>query len=476
MVFTHIASLRQLERLDFSGKGEAYVESMYLTPLLACLGYEAHKDYEVIRHGDDGSSFKLKYPPVEKGAVRVKHYNPDYIPTVRKKAFWVIEAKSPREVQHPFGPEHLVQGLQYCIHPEIQAKYLVVSNGAFSAVYDAYGSVFLGKDIYEPILEFRYSELTRVWPEVYELLSVEKLRTRIEMDLKVMYDKLALSSLDKYYPAELLRKIGTSQREHSQQIEKHVNRLRVEGMDQDRAAWREEMDSLDASAIYIRMDRPLPPGGSEGQYFVQKSLADGGNAKEILAQLTHDFDQQCIFRKEQTFVAVCILHQLTTDAEVRAAALAFLNRYKDADLPLLNQVECAALRLLRKVTILALYPPLRAMIADKLQFAPELVRYVQPPTALSLSYVGELEFHWRTFEKLRSLSGSELKSLLDGLLKAEAAVEEEFKTARSKLSNSEAQICGFEFYGMDGKHYAFRNILRNLGVEPRADRDIRAHP
>ncbi len=112
---------------------------MYITPLLELLGYEAHKDYEVIRHGDDGSSFKLKYPPVEKGAAREKSYNPDYIPTIRKKAFWIIEAKSPKTVGYPFGYEYLVQGLQYCIHPEIQAKYLLVSNGVASAVYDAHG-------------------------------------------------------------------------------------------------------------------------------------------------------------------------------------------------------------------------------------------------------------------------------------------------------------------------------------------------
>ena len=70
--------LKQLESLDFSNKGESFVESRFLTPLLECLGYEAHKDYEVIRAGDDGSAFKLRYPPVEKGASRVKHYVPDY--------------------------------------------------------------------------------------------------------------------------------------------------------------------------------------------------------------------------------------------------------------------------------------------------------------------------------------------------------------------------------------------------------------
>jgi hypothetical protein len=465
---TH-AELQRLERLDFSGKAEAYVEQMYLTPLLACLGYEAHKDYEVIRHGDDGSSFKLRYPPVEKGAKKVKQYNPDYIPTIRKKAFWIIEAKSPKDVQHPFEVRYLVQGLQYCIHPEIQAKYLVVSTGIFSAVYDAHGSVFLDKNIYGPILEFRSSELTRRWPEIYELLSVERFRIRIESDLRAMYDKLALSSLDKNYPSELLKKIGASEREHSRRIEKHVRRLRVEGLDQDRAAWRQRMEQMDVAAAYASMDSPLPPGGTEAQYFVQKSLAAGRRAAEILSEVIQDYDQQSIFRKEQTFVAVCLLYHLADDEVTRESARTFLDRHKDADLPLLNQVECAFLRVVRKFSILKLYPALRSEISSELQFAPELARYVHPPTALDFSYAAELECHRYTFQWLKSLSGPDLQSLLDGLLAKEAAIEKDFGLARSSLFGSERQIDGLEQYGAGGKHYAFRNILHNLGVEPRED-------
>jgi hypothetical protein len=253
-------SLQELEGLDFTGKGEAFVESRFLTPLLECLGYETHKDYEVVRHGDDGSAFKLHYPPVEKGAQRVKHYNPDYVPTIRKKLFWIIEAKSPKDVAYPFEAKYLVQGLQYCIHPEIQAKYLLVTNGAYSAVYDAHGAVFFEKEIYEPIFEFRSSELIRRWDEIFNLLSVERLRTRIETDLKAMYDKLCQSSLDKTYPHRLLNQIGASAGQNARQIEKHVLKLYVEGMDRERDIWLEHMEQLDAAQVYSLMDLRCAPG------------------------------------------------------------------------------------------------------------------------------------------------------------------------------------------------------------------------
>jgi hypothetical protein len=295
--------LIELQALDFTDKGEAFVESRFLTPLLTCLGYETHRDYEVIRHGDDGSAFRLHYPPVEKGALRVKHYNPDYVPTIRKKMFWIIEAKSPKDVAYPFELKYLVQGLQYCIHPEIQAKYLLVTNGAHSAVYDAHGAVFFEKEIYEPIFEFRSSQLVSRWDDIFHLLSVERLRARIETDLKAMYDKLCLSSLDTTYPQRLHIQICSSAGANARQIEKHVNKLFVDSMDRDLKIWREHMEQADAAHVFRLMDLPLRPGNrSEGHYFVEKSVAAGMPAREIFDTLTEGFDRQRIFRKLQTWM------------------------------------------------------------------------------------------------------------------------------------------------------------------------------
>jgi hypothetical protein len=236
------------------------------------------------------------------------------------------------------------------------------------------------------------------------------------------------------------------------------------------------MEQMDASAVFDLMDSSLQPGGSEAQYFVQKRLAAGRTTSRVLSELVRDYEQQSIFRKEQTFVGVCILHNMIDDAGAKQQARSFLDRYKDAPLSLLNQVECALLRLIRKSSIVYLYPALRPMIADRLQFAPELVRYIDPPTVLSLSYNAELENHRRTFESLKSLPEVDLQQLLDRLLMAESGIEEGFSVARKELSDSERQIGGFEYYGVGGKHYAFRNIMRNLGVGPREDRvaDLKA--
>jgi hypothetical protein len=466
-MYEHI--IRQLEAIDFEGKGESFVEARFLPPLLECLGYETHKDYEVIRHGDDGSAFKLQYPPVERGAVRVKHYNPDYIPTIRKKMFWVIEAKSPKDVSFPFDERYIVQGLQYCIHPEIQAKYLLVTNGIMSAVYDAHGAVFFGQDIYEPIYTLRTSEISYRWASIYELLAVDKIRTRIEADLKAMYDKLSLSSLDRHYPGALLRTIGASQGDNSRAIEQHVRSLQNEMFDQAIADWRAEMESLDAPQVFARMDVPTRAGGCEAQYYIAKCENAKVPAPKVLSDLTHDFDQQSIFRKIQTFLAVCILYVRTDTGLTKSEARAFLDRYKDADLPYLNQVECCMLRMVRKVAVLSVYPQLREKIRQQLQSAPELVRLVHPPTAFGLTYGIELDLHRRSFEQLKLLSEDQLKERLQDLLAAESAIESDYRESRSKLTGWETQIGGFEGYGLGGKHYAFRTFMHELGIESPPD-------
>jgi hypothetical protein len=457
--------LLELQALDFTGKGEAFVESRFVTPLLTLLGYESHRDYDVIRHGDDGSAFKLRYPPVEKGAQRVKHYNPDYIPTIRKKMFWIIEAKSAKDVAYPFDAKFLVQGLQYCVHPEIQAKYLLVTNGVHSCVYDAHGATFFEKDIYEPIFEFRAIEIVDRWPEIFELLSIETLRTTIEIDLKSMYDKLCLSSLDKHYPRRLLHHIGMSAGENSQKIEKHVRELFLKELAGHDEAWQTQMESMDAEVVFEVMDMPLRGGGrSEGRYYVDKSLAVGVRENDIFDKLTGDFDTQCIFRKLQSYRALCHLYHRTNDQSIKHRCLEFFRVHSDAELPLLSQVECAFLRVTRKISVLNVYPPLRDRLQQELKSASELVRFVNPPTAYSMLYPIELDQNRRIFAEIRGWSDERLRATLAELLKTEEKIETDFQTARSKLSDAERQMAGFEGYGLGGKHYAFKTMPPNLGI------------
>jgi hypothetical protein len=152
---------------------------------------------------------------------------------------------------------------------------------------------------------------------------------------------------------------------------------------------------------------------------------------------------------------------------VKEACRAFFDRYKDAELPLVNQFECALLRLTRKYTILSVYPQQRRLIEKELETAPELVRFVRPPTALDRTFLFELATHRQMFERMKTLPEDMMRQWLAEILKTEASIETAFRQERSKLSNSEKQVGRRESYGMGGRHYAFKNILVNLGIEQR---------
>jgi hypothetical protein len=465
MALTHDLRIREFETLDFSGKGEAFVESRFLTPLLECLGYEAHKDYDVIRHGDDGSAFKLHYPPVEKGADKVKYYNPDYIPTIRKKMFWIVEAKSPKNVSHPFDAKYLVQGFQYCIHPEIQAKYLLISNGLVSTVYDPYASVFFGSDMYEPIFEFRPSELSRRWLEIYDLLSVETLRTRIEASLKEMYDKLCVSSLDENYPRKLIRRIGRSQNENSGKIRDNVTQLRLAEFRRRSEVLKSFKEGLSADQAFTLMSRPLGWEGCEGAIFVEKSLANGETAQEIFAKLTRDFRDQSIFRKLQSFAAACVLHGKINDGPMKDSVRRFLDEHKDGDIPPLNQLECCFIRTVRKLLVTYAYSTIEDLFSEALKSAPELKRFVLPPTGFEESLEYELRVHAIVFEQLLTLSEPEIQKELVRLEQFENSLESAFvKASKESSLYKDASFTWFQSYGKEGRHFAFKNILHNAGI------------
>jgi hypothetical protein len=83
-------------------------------------------------------------------------------------------------------------------------------------------------------------------------------------------------------------------------------------------------------------------------------------------------------------------------------------------------------------------------------------------------YPIELLHNRQMFERIKVLSDSQLQDQLTELLKTEARIEKDFLTARAKLPRSETELVGFETYGVGGKHYAFKTILINCGLEPKS--------
>jgi hypothetical protein len=231
-------------------------------------------------------------------------------------------------------------------------------------------------------------------------------------------------------------------------------------MDRDARQWCEHAERLSASQLFALMDFPLRAGLSEAHIFIDKSLSMQLPESEIFDQLTYDHDDQSIFRKEQSCVALCVLHQRGLDAATRENCHAFLQRLADGRLSLLNQAECGFLRVIRKLSAISRDPARRARLEQWLMAAPAPGALL-PPAA---DRDAELALHNLKFTELKSLTDGELQAQLDTFLKIENAIDGEFATAGGGVSVAETQGASIDSYGLSGRHAVFRAIITSFSI------------
>ena len=88
-------------------------------------------------------------------------------------------------------------------------------------------------------------------------------------------------------------------------------------MDRQALQWQEDVETLSTTQVFALMDFPLREGLSEAHIFIDKSLSTRLPEIQIFDQLTYDYEDQSIFRKEQSCVAICVLHERAIDPAIR---------------------------------------------------------------------------------------------------------------------------------------------------------------
>ncbi|GCF72646.1 hypothetical protein BC2926_01870 [Bacillus cereus] len=147
-----ISELERLSQLNFDGWSEADVREEFIVPLLIILGYRKGLNYSISRE----DSYKLNPLFLQIGRDRIKL---DYICSVRKQKFWIVEAKPGGKVKKGEPPiiseEDIAQAQFYSLHPDVDAKYFIVTNGWYIHLYERDK---MNEDT-TPILAFRNNEL-----------------------------------------------------------------------------------------------------------------------------------------------------------------------------------------------------------------------------------------------------------------------------------------------------------------------------
>jgi hypothetical protein len=218
---------------------------------------------------------------------------------------------------------------------------------------------------------------------------------------------------------------------------------------------------LNASQAYALMERPMGWMGTEGIIFVERSLDEGASGEDTFNKLTRDFDKQSIFRKQQSFAGACALYKKVS-GPVKLELKNFIEMHISGELPVLNQVECAWIRITRKIFIISVFPEVRKKIDAALRTAPEMIRFVVPPTGIQDVVSTEMSLHALNFARIRNLSEEGLNLELIEALKVEEELAKPLAEAEKKSALYRDSVFNwFESFGAGGKHFAFKNIFDN---------------
>lgn len=191
--------LNRLSKLDFSNWSEADVREEFIVPLLKILGYRKELDYSVSRE----ETYKLNPLFIQLGRDRIKL---DYICSVRKQKFWIIESKpggiKVNGVVPEIRKEEIAQAHFYSLHPAVDAKLFVVTNGWYINLYNRDE---LDENL-NPILSIRNSELPQKFYQLDSFIGSSQLlfalKNRILKDIEVtLSSEVHLDRLDEFIEA-----------------------------------------------------------------------------------------------------------------------------------------------------------------------------------------------------------------------------------------------------------------------------------
>ncbi len=229
---------------NFVTWNEPDVREEFIAPLLKTLGYAKGTVNNILRE----ESLHLSQSFHRIGRKRIEI---DYVPTVRLKKFWIIEAKpgSPKQIEY----EDLLQAHLYAVHPEIRAGLIVVTNGWEIRVFDSdYCDAWD-----EPLLICTQQNCELEFLKLREILGARELLTsvrarvlgQIEKSLEVEFDERVVTNLQQEF-SRIVRKAQTI-------VQKNARELSRQGFLERQNAANDERKKASFGEILAMMNNPL---------------------------------------------------------------------------------------------------------------------------------------------------------------------------------------------------------------------------
>ncbi|MFD2868183.1 hypothetical protein ACFSY7_06705 [Kurthia populi] len=239
--------------LDFSDWNEMDVREEFIAPLLKYLGYGKGTIHNVIR--EKNLSLKNAFSRVGRLKVQI-----DYIPTIRLKSFWIIEAKPGNKKAMDMGD--FLQAHLYAIHPEIQARFIVLINGWEIRIYDA----LTASDWQDTLYVFNQDSDEKEFSQIIEILGSRNMLRFLRSQITRQIEDSFSVELDENEVGRFFREIHSKQYEMKELVRKNAKEFRS-------VAWKKRNDNF-------------------GRYLKEASLKELLMIMDIPTNRTRDFSNE----------------------------------------------------------------------------------------------------------------------------------------------------------------------------------------
>lgn len=231
--------INEWKKTDFSTYNEADVRENFIAPLLKLLGYGKNTVNDVLTE----QSLKLKEPFLKIGRKSIRI---DYMPTIRLKSFWIIEAK-PGYAELEIGD--FLQAYFYAIHPEVQVQYIVLCNGKRIDVYDINYNEGWGK----PFFSIDQAGCEEKFEELIQILSansmLQSIRERIISQIQNSFE--VELNIDQF--SYFRMKLQSIMEEVKKKIEGNEKKMIMDVMKEQERKYQEYLKNADSKELIRSM-------------------------------------------------------------------------------------------------------------------------------------------------------------------------------------------------------------------------------
>lgn len=465
--------LARWKSIDFTGWNEAEVREGFVIDLLHTLGYRKDTAYDL----EMEKPLKLAEPFHRIGRKKV---DIDYAPSVRKRYYWIVEAKPGKTKKMDLGD--LLQVHLYATHPEIQARLVVLTNGWQVRVYDA----LTLSSFDDALLVLDQGDQEDSFIELREMLGAPSmLRFQRSRMLDIIRGTLA-AEVDVGAYNTLAGQLHKLISDGKSIVEENQKKLWM-------AAWKDRMDeeedelrTASLEVLFVKMDEPWDGRPASAREFVRRvQEAGAADQSKLIDELAMHYRGRPhnIFRVLALHSLVALMnlglqvpkssYVISIPDCVNELALSNMNYWRTGyDMPLCH-LDNAACRVAVKLCLRVGTPHFEEMLdvwksamtaEEKAKIAPCLEGLVSS----TASHVQEIFWRWYCCKQ----TGGQIWNGIWDL----QAIEAELDKLPPKPSSQSLDFYGFQFMGRswDQLRAGTWNVLRQRpglqcqdGIDPR---------